>query len=176
MREIKCRGKGIEEYDKDQWYYGSYFKFDKVNYFFFDDGSNSQEIDEKLKNNITHKIIFELQGDLNMKNHIKLADVNPNTIGQYTGLKDKNGKEIYDGDILYFSYDIFTGNFDTKAGKGIVEFIYGSFYIKPFEIEDKKVDDIENEEWFLLYSVNEDTLEVIGNIYEKPDLLKKEGK
>ena len=29
------------------------------------------------------------------------------------------------GDIIEFSYDIFTGNFDTKVGKGIVEFIGG---------------------------------------------------
>lgn len=77
------------------------------------------------------------------------------------------------GDIIEFSYDIFTGNFDTKVGKGIVEFIYGAFYIKPFEIEGKKVKNIENEEWFLLYTVNEDTLEVIGNIYDNPDLLEK---
>ncbi len=80
MREIKFRGKGIEKYDKDNWYYGSYFKFKEVNYFFFDDGSNTQEIDKKLKNNIKHKIIFEVQGDWNMENHIKLADVNPETV------------------------------------------------------------------------------------------------
>ena len=76
------------------------------------------------------------------------------------------------GDIVYFSYDCFTGNFDTKVGKGIVDFIDGAFWLKPFEIEDKKLD-MENEEWFLLYTVNEDTLELIGNIYENKDLLKE---
>ena len=93
------------------------------------------------------------------------------SVGQCTGLKDKNGKEIYEEDIIEFSYDRFTGNFDTKIGKGIVEFIYGAFYIKPYEIEGKKIKDIEDEEWFLLYSVNEDTLEVIGNIYDNKNLL-----
>ena len=90
---------------------------------------------------------------------------------QYTGLHDKNGKEIYEGDIIEFSYDEFTGNFDTKVGKGIVEFIGGAFYIKPFEIEGKKVEDIDNGEWFLLYAVNVDTLKVIGNVYDNKNLL-----
>lgn len=99
------------------------------------------------------------------------ACVNENTVGQYTGLHDENGKEIYEGDIIEFSYDVFTGNFDTKVGKGMVEFIGGAFYIKPFEIEGKKIKDIDNEEWFLLYTVNTDTLEVIGNVHENLELL-----
>ena len=90
---------------------------------------------------------------------------------QYTGLHDKNGKEIYEGDIIEFSYDVFTGNFDTKVGRGTVEFIDGAFYIKPFEIEGKKIKDIDNEEWFLIYTVNIDTLEVIGNVHENLELL-----
>lgn len=75
------------------------------------------------------------------------------------------------GDIIEFSYDVFTGNFDTKVGRGTIEFIGGAFYIKPFEIEGKKVEDIDNEEWFLLYTVNIDTLEVIGNVFENEDIL-----
>ena len=90
---------------------------------------------------------------------------------QYTGLHDKNGKEIYEGDIIEFSYDEFTGNFDTKVGRGTIEFIDGAFCIKPFEIEGKKIKDIDNEEWFLIYTVNIDTLKVIGNIYDNADLL-----
>ena len=79
-------------------------------------------------------------------------------------------KKYMSGDIIEFSYDIFTGNFDTKVGKGTVEFIDGAFYIKTFEIESKKIEDIDNGEWFLLYTVNIDTLEVIGNIYDNPEL------
>lgn len=75
---------------------------------------------------------------------------------------------------MEFSYDIFTGNFDTKVGKGIVEFTGGTFHIKPFEIEGKKVEDIDNEEWFLLYAVNVDTLKVIGNVYDNKSLLGEE--
>ena len=90
---------------------------------------------------------------------------------QYTGLHDKNGKEIYEGDVIEFSYDVFTGNFDTKVGRGTIEFIDGAFYIKPFEIEGKKIKDTDNEEWFLLYTVNTDTLKVLGNVHENLELL-----
>lgn len=48
-REIKFRGKGIEEYDKDKWYYGSYFIYNAINYFCLDDGSRTKEIDGKIK-------------------------------------------------------------------------------------------------------------------------------
>ena len=88
---------------------------------------------------------------------------------EISDLKWKN--EIYEGEVIEFSYDVFTGNFDTKVGRGTIEFIDGAFYIKPFEIEGKKIKDTDNEEWFLLYTVNTDTLEVIGNIYDNPELL-----
>ena len=83
----------------------------------------------------------------------------------------KTEKKYMNGDIIEFSYDVFTGNFDTKVGRGTVEFIDGAFYIKPFEIEGKKIKDIDNEEWFLIYTVNIDTLEVIDNVYDNLELL-----
>jgi uncharacterized phage protein (TIGR01671 family) len=67
---------------------------------------------------------------------------------QYTGLKDKNGKEIYEGDIVN-QY-----NLDKKPT--IVEYWYNSF--TPFD---------ETEE----YGYKADELAVIGNIYENPELL-----
>lgn len=94
--------------------------------------------------------------------------VEPESIGQYTGLKDKNGKEIYEGDIIDFSYDMFVGNFDTFVAKGVVVFDEGAFYVELFENERTTKD-----EAYLLYSINIDTIEVIGNIYDNPDLLEK---
>lgn len=150
MRDIKFRGQ-METTKGKKWVYGNYYKVKS----FFDDK-------EKV-------YIGVIRG-----NHLQDLAIDENTLGQYTGLKDQNGKEIYEGDIIEFSYDTFTGNFDTKIGKGTIEFISGAFYIKPFEIEDKKIKDIENEEWFLLYSVNKDALEVIGSIYDNSELLEAE--
>lgn len=87
-------------------------------------------------------------------------------IMQYTGLHDKNGKEIYEGDIIEFSYDMFIGNFDTFVAKGKIVFEEGAFYVEVFENERTTED-----EAYLLYSINLDTIEVIGNIYENEELL-----
>ena len=87
-------------------------------------------------------------------------------IMQYTGLRDENGKGIYEGDIIEFSYDMFVGNFDTFVAKGKVVFEEGAFYVEVFENE-RTTDD----EAYLLYSINLDTIEVIGNIYENMELL-----
>lgn len=83
----------------------------------------------------------------------------------------KTEKKYMNGDIIEFSYDVFTGNFDTKVAKGTVEFIDGAFYIKPFKIENRIIEDVENGEWFLLYTVNTDTLKVLGNVHENLELL-----
>lgn len=151
-RETKFRGKGIEEYDKDKWYYGSYFKYDEINYFCLDDGSRTEEINEKLKNNIKHKIIFEMQGDLNMENHIKLADVNPETVGQYTGFHDRFGNEIYESDIVYVRSEDENAiiEWDEQTARFIIHF-------------DGWIADFDN------YYGKE--LEIMGDIYNNPELL-----
>ncbi|MCI9245600.1 MAG: hypothetical protein HFJ30_00360 [Clostridia bacterium] len=84
------------------------------------------------------------------------VEVIPETVGQYTGLHDKNGKEIYEGDIVRFS----------EVDTAIVEWNekYAYFMVKP--IQDYYFDsDI------LGHAIEYNNVEIIGNIYENKKLL-----
>lgn len=75
---------------------------------------------------------------------------------QYTGLKDKNGKEIYEGDILRFS------DVDTAIVEWNKE--YASFIVKPIQ-------DYYFDSEILGNAIENNKEEVIGNIYDNPELL-----
>lgn len=75
---------------------------------------------------------------------------------QYTGLKDRNGKEIYEGDILRVYDDFFRDGLDDMYG--VVKFDNGRFYLNTFK-------PYYNETWIYF--------EVVGNIYENKDLLEE---
>lgn len=75
------------------------------------------------------------------------------TVGQYTGLHDKNGKEIYEGDIVKIKYR------DEDIGKVIYE--HNGFSIDVTNM---------NKNYGRVSFVN-NFMEVIGNIYDNPELL-----
>lgn len=77
-------------------------------------------------------------------------------IMQFTGLLDKNGKEIYEGDIVTFSDAI-------ENKKVVIEYIAPSFR---YTVHGGKVDGITFD------LIGWSTWEIIGNIYENPELLK----
>ena len=99
---------------------------------------------------------------MNDENHIQ-REVNPETVGQFTGLTDKNGKEIFEGDILYTKFE------DKNEEKGYYE-VYNevSFQFGAYGF----IGEITGE--FLPFSIYPIEKEiVIGNIHDNPELLTK---
>ena len=85
------------------------------------------------------------------------------TFNQYSGLKDKNEKEIFEGDIIHFK-----ANYSSKRNgwlKGIVIYDENNYYKLSIKVG------------YDIYEVGEETdefpytCEVLGNIYESPSLL-----
>ena len=137
MREIKFRGKMIPE---NEWIFGTILRIPAPPVCF-----GKSETDK-------YYIQFpdpRYMPDWNMPYKMVQGEVNPNTIGQYTGLDDKNGKEIYEGDIV---------KYENMTGK--IMFFNGSFILSDLE---------ETEEWEL--GVINEEVEIIGNIYDNPELL-----
>ena len=131
MREILFRGKRL---DNGDWVYGYYVHIGPV---------SCQRI----------YIIPEYASALYVN------EVDPSTVGQYTSLKDKNGKRIFDGDIA----KVLQGKDKDIAYVG---FENGAFMLYP-----KTGNIYERTLWSYWY--NDWDVEVIGNIHDNPELLEK---
>lgn len=138
MRTIKFRGRRC---DNGVWVYGYYARL-------------SNEFKE------WHCIMTEKDAS---ENYIKdcngynmlYTPVDHNTVGQFTGLYDKNGKEIYEGDIVK----------RTDGYSYIVKYEFGSFYTRLIGGDKEDV--------YRLALFNNKTV-IVGNIHDNPDLMKGE--
>ena len=133
MREILFRGKAI---NRDKGYHRTNYKNGDWVY-----GLITRLYDERFEN---------LPAEMTDKG-VSGIEVDYKTIGQYTGLTDKNGKKIFEGDIINIEYP------DTIVRNAFVDYIGASFR------GDNGLDLWELDGYI--------SLEVIGNIHDNPELL-----
>lgn len=146
MREILFRGKRV---DIGEWIEGFLLKLDDDVY------------------------IVPIYNDTNLSTPVFLFlcgaifKINPNTVGQYTGLTDKNGKKIFEGDIIH----LYAGEHSISRYKGIDYNALVIFKDGGFCAIDGTADDYS----LRRYSFVSKNLycERIGNILDNPELLKE---
>ena len=143
---------------------------------------------KKLSRMMSVRILFFFAGKLDelevndsvMNDYIP---VHPNEIElmQSTGLKDKNGQEIFEGDILKFNdewEDYCQEGYVDGSSEGINYVLIGSemtyFIFEKTKYPDSSLFYYVNEEHLTFQEVMEDNefeFEIVGNIYENPELL-----
>ena len=148
MRTIKFRGKRVKD---GQWIYGNL-----ADYSF-----------SVLQNTINKKVIFSNIVSFATDNFgfvVNDCEVAPATVGQFTGLLDKNGKEIYEGDIVRYQ--------DTMGYHfiGLIGFDEGRFgFVNKRGIGTLNKDGVYSDGYCTVpYTID---YEVIGNIHDNPELL-----
>ena len=150
MREILFRGKRL---DNGEWVEGYLYEHEPPLV-----GIVSENDEPEASKWFITRTGF---ADWNMPRPVEFVEIDPSTVGQYTGLKDKNGKRIFEGDILGSRYD---NLYPDDVAIEVVKWFRNGWYIQ----QENNLPDALCEYGVLPYS------EVIGNIHDNPELLKEE--
>ena len=144
MREIIFRGKSTRN---GKWLYGSYIH--QTEYF----GDTAE----------CHYIVECCPAKFNFK-MMNYFPIDFETVGQYTGLTDKNGKKIFEGDIIKYK------NTDGIKFNGVALTVIGKVVYNEknasFAISGKDEIGAKHYDYFPIKNI-----EVIGNIFDNPELL-----
>lgn len=151
MREILFRGK---RKDNGEWIYGSHFSLHH--------NDHRTHIHHFIIPNNTpipkDKPIGEIQ-----------VEVIPETVGQYTGLQDKTGKKIFEGDIVEcVSWNIFFSDSSGKTPEALQRKMKVVFYNGAFKMKETMPRGLSPSHWDLIYDGD---IKVIGNTHDNPELL-----
>lgn len=150
MREILFRGK---RKDNGEWEYGNLI------------------ISPMYKN----CIMIERRPEYMNTRDYSTPLVDPETVGQYTGLKDRNGQKIFEGDIVKAIIVRDYGEHDRKREEtGVIAYdCIGIMGLVIEYYEDKPVFTDFFHELSLSGCIRDHSFEVIGNIHDNPELIKK---
>ncbi len=147
MREILFRGKSIDIYaDDGRFLYGDLF--------------HNGIPDDSIRIGVINFSDRNQKSDNGIEGY-EYYKVDPDTIGEYTGLKDKNGKNSFEGDICI----------DDLSRKFVITFKYNSFWAEYHY----KTGEIEGTYLYEICGAIEH-FEIIGNVHENPELLKEKEK
>ena len=156
MEEIEFRGLSI---NKKKWIYGCYVHTFERGYF----SRGYDDVPDRC-----HYIDTETN----------YHEIYSNSVGQYTGLKDKNNKKVYRGDILSYKAIRYTNCSKTEIEKvyetALIGIIFHSDMATVVKAYSENVSafchDVENNEKLIL-ELDSNEIEVVGNIYENQELL-----
>lgn len=143
MREILFRGKRV---DNGEWVYGYFVQGDDCN------------------NKLTYILPYGIHG---IRYHVI-----PESVGQYTGLKDKEGNKIFEGDIVkdeeYFNFpEIFV----IRSPEWFTCDAFDCYGYKSVSNRFTNIASYDSEEYGIDFKEN---CVIIGNIHDNPELLRKE--
>ena len=140
MREIKFRGKRL---DTRAWLYG-----------------------DLMHDNCVGAYVYPLDAvNLSSENQVDVS-----TVGQFTGLYDKGGKEIYEGDIVEcVSWNEYWSDCTNKTINAMRRKMYVDYRNGSFKMIEPMPSPIKDNVWDIICNGD---VTIIGNVYENADLLK----
>ena len=155
MREILFRGKWL---GNGEWVEGYYCKISETTYAFAEDY-------ERNPIPVHHYILQEVMTDWGLPNRFNQYEVDPETLCQYTGLKDKNGNMIWENDSVRCNRREKEAKYKVVWDKTYADFRIekiNGLGVVPICIEEGSI------------PVFGRHYECIGNVFDNPELLKEQ--
>lgn len=157
-REILFKAK---RRDNGKWVEGYYCKINETTYCVEEDY-------KRFPVPTHHYILYETMTDWGLPNRFLQYEIDPTTLCQYTGLTDKNGRKIWENDIITITLEC--DDYLIPSETGIVEYSYGQYELKV------KAPDGQEAYSNLINKLSETPFEIekLGNVFDNPELLEVE--